>query len=376
MKKLIILTFIIISTTLFFIFIFRLSKRIFFKPQAQIPEKIESVENNSKDFQLFAQNLKIPWEIVFLPDKRVLITERVGSVKIFDFNGSLINEFRLSEVVHRGEGGLLGAQIHPNFSQNGFLYLYYTTEKNAKIINQLVRFVLKEDKLTKEKIILDNIPAGLNHNGGRIKFGPDGYLYVTTGDSGDSNLAQDRNSLGGKILRVRDDGSIPEDNPFKNSVFAWGIRNSQGITWDTQGRLWATDHGRSGLKSGLDEINLIEVGKNYGWPVIQGDQSKEGMQTPILHSGEDITWAPADILYYKGFLFFTGLRGEGLYRLKVEGDKLSDLKVFFFKEFGRLRALTLGLDGFFYISTSNTDGRGTPREGDDKIIKINPQFLI
>ncbi len=359
------------------LFLFRSQiERQFFKPQTEIEKKIEfGVKDQKEAYRVLIQNLKIPWEIVFLPNNDILITERIGKVKIFDLKGNLKKEFEIPGVKHIGEGGLLGAEIHPKFLENNFVYLYYTTEEKGKLINRIVRYMLKDNQLIQEKIILDNIPAGVVHNGGRIKFGPDGYLYITTGDAGDSGLAQDINSLAGKILRIKDDGSIPEDNPFKNEIYAYGIRNSQGIAFDDKKRLWSIDHGRSGLKSGLDEINLIEKGKNYGWPIIQGDETKEGMETPILQSGPEITWAPADLLYYKGSLFFTGLRGEGLYQAKIIDDKILELKVHFFKEFGRLRAITLGPDGYFYISTSNTDGRGYPREGDDKIIKINPEVF-
>ncbi len=378
MKKILIIFIFTLFLLILSLFLFRQQiEREFFKPQAEIEKKVEvGLKDQKETYQVLIQNLKIPWEIVFLSNKDILITERIGKVKIFDFNGNLKQEFEISEVKHIGEGGLLGAEIHPNFSENNFVYLYYTTEEDGKLINRIVRYILKDNRLIKEKIILDNIPAGSVHNGGRIKFGPDGYLYVTTGDAGNSDFAQDVNSLAGKILRIKEDGSIPEDNPFNNAVFAYGIRNSQGITWDEEKRLWSIDHGRSGFKSGLDEINLIERGKNYGWPIIQGDETKEGMETPILQSGPDITWAPADLLYYKGSLFFTGLRGEGLYQAKIIDEKTLKLKVHFFKEFGRLRAITLGPDGYFYISTSNTDGRGFPREGDDKIIKVNPETFV
>ncbi len=378
----------IFAFLIFILFIFRPQiEKQFFAPQPKIEKEIELGLKNQQDtktkefptkeiYSDFIQNLKILWEIVFLPNNEILVTERVGRIKIFDFEGRLKKEFQIAEVKHIGEGGLLGAELHPSFRENKLIYLYYTTQRESGLINQVVRYVFENNELVKDKIILDNIPAGSVHNGGRIKFGPDGYLYITTGDAGNFNLAQDINSLAGKILRIKDDGSIPEDNPFNNAVYAYGIRNSQGITWDKEERLWSIDHGRSGLKSGLDEINLIEKGKNYGWPIIQGTETKEGLETPILQSGPDITWAPADLLYYKGSLFFTGLRGQGLYQAIIIDEKTLKLKVHFFKEFGRLRALTLGPDGYFYISTSNTDGRGNPKEGDDKIIKINPEIFF
>ncbi len=322
---------------------------------------------------LFFSSLEIPWSIVFLNENEILVTERSGKVKVINLKSKkIVKEFIVEGVKHIGEGGLLGATIHPQFKENSFVYFYYTTEKNGELVNRVERYILKNNELKDDKVILDNIPAGRVHNGGRIKFGSDGYLYITTGDAGDSENSQNINSLAGKILRVKDDGSIPEDNPFNNEVYAYGIRNSQGITWDENGNLWSIDHGRSGVRTGLDEVNLIEKGKNYGWPLIQGNEVEEGMEAPIINSGSDTTWAPADLIYYQGNLFFTGLRGQGLYQYNLQNKAL---KVHFFQKFGRLRALALGPDGYFYLSTSNRDGRGYPQEGDDKVIRINAQIL-
>ncbi len=377
MKYLNIFFILLFITVIFIFFIFLIFssqiEKLFFKPQETISQKLEQ-GRVSENFEVVLKNLEIPWSIVFLNENEILITERAGRIKIFDLkNKKLISEFRLNDVKNIGEGGLLGATPHPNFKENNFVYFYYTTEKNGKLINRVERYILKDYFLIKEKIILDNIPASSVHNGGRIKFGPDGYLYVTTGDAGNPQNSQDINSLAGKILRIKNDGSLPEDNPFKNEVYAYGIRNSQGIVWDSEGNLWVIDHGRSGLKTGLDEINLVKKGGNYGWPLIEGDKKKEGMETPIMNSGPDITWAPADLVYYNNSLFFTGLRGQGLYQYDLVNKKL---KVHFFEKFGRLRAITLGPDGYFYISTSNRDGRGYPKEGDDKIIKIKPNIFF
>ena len=208
-----------------------------------------------------------------------------------------------------------------------------------------------------------------------LAFGPDGYLYVTTGETGQSDLAQDTNSLAGKILRVASDGQIPADNPFSNAVYSYGHRNSQGLAWDDNGQLWATEHGRSGLQSGYDELNLITKGANYGWPAIQGDESSPGMVAPVANSGPDETWAPAGLAYWDHSLFFGGLRGSTLYEAKIlPGNKL-ELIGHFRNQLGRIRAVVAGPDGFLYISTSNTDGRGQPKGGDDKILRVNPQIF-
>ncbi len=319
--------------------------------------------------KIIAENLQIPWEIAFLPDGDLLVTERLGTIKRI---GKEARVYTIEGVLHIGEGGLLGMALHPGFSENQWMYLYFTTRSGDNLINRVERYRFERDRLSEKTIIIDNIPGAVNHDGGRIAFGSDGYLYITTGDAGKSNLAQDIKSLAGKILRLKDDGSIPADNPFGNAVYSYGHRNSQGLTWDNKGNLWATEHGQSGF----DELNLIEKGKNYGWPVIQGDETKTGMENPIIQSGQVETWAPADAVYFRGRIFFTGLQGESLYEAKIIDDNKVSLKVHFQQEFGRIRAVVLGPDGYFYISTSNTDGRGDPRSGDDKIIRLNPEIFF
>ncbi len=323
-------------------------------------------------FEIVAENLKIPWEIVFLPDGRILVTERPGSVKILE-KRRVGKSYKIKEVLHYGEGGLLGAAIHPEFEKNKYVYLYFTYKKNGEILNKVNRYRLEKDKLVFDKTVIDGIKGAIFHDGGRIEFGPDGYLYITTGDATQPELSQDPNNLNGKILRIKDDGSIPEDNPFNNPVYSYGHRNPQGLAWDENGQLWITEHGPSGLQSGYDEINKIVKGGNYGWPEILGGKEKPGMIKPVVHSGPDETWAPAGAVFYKGYMFFAGLRGESLYRFDPKTKKV---KAFFKGEFGRLRAVVLGPDNYLYISTSNTDGRGRPRKGDDKIIKINPEALV
>ncbi len=326
----------------------------------------------SEDFKIIADNLQIPWEIAFLPDGDLLVTERPGILKRI---GKEMRAYTIEGVQHIGEGGLLGMALHPRFSENQWIYLYLTTKNDEGLINRVERYRFEGDRLSEKKTIVDNIPGAAYHDGGRIAFGPDWYLYVTTGDAGKNNLAQDTSSLAGKILRLKDDGSIPSDNPFGNAVWSYGHRNSQGLAWDDKGRLWATEHGRSGLLSGLDELNLIEKGKNYGWPTIEGDKGKDGMETPIVHSGPDETWAPAGVAFWDGSVFFGGLRGETLYEAKFINEREVSLKVHLRQEFGRIRAVVLGPDGYLYITTSNTDSRGDIRANDDKIIRINPSIF-
>ncbi len=353
--------------------------RQFFKPTSnslqegvKIKDKQKSSEAAEKDIKVIAENLQIPWEIAFLPNGDVLVTERPGTLKRIGKGGRVYN---IESVEHVGEGGLLGLALHPLFAKNNWIYLYFTTKVGDGLQNRVQRYRMESDQLTEKTIIIDNIPGAANHDGGRIAFGPDGYLYITTGDAGNSNFAQDTTSLAGKILRLKDDGSILPDNPFGNAVYSYGHRNPQGLAWDNKGQLWATEHGRSGVLSGLDELNLIEKGKNYGWPTIQGDETKIGMKSPIVQSGTNETWAPAGATFWNGSIFFSGLRGESLYEAKILDVNKVSLNIHFRQEFGRIRAVVLGPDGYLYITTSNTDGRGVQRANDDKIIRINPKLF-
>lgn len=318
-----------------------------------VPEEMEEVFTD----------LKVPWEFRFLPDGRVLVTERPGNLIIFSDEGK--TEIKVEGVVSRGEGGLLGLAVHPDFETNGYIYLYKTTASG----NMVERYKLTPNsQLSERQIILENIPSSINHDGGRIAFGPDNFLYITTGDAGNDNLAQDKNSLAGKILRVKDNGEVPEDNPFGNQVYSYGHRNPEGLAWDDEDQLWATEHG----SSAHDELNKIEKGKNYGWPVIKGDEKKEGMEAPVLESGSE-TWAPAGLAFSEGRLIFAGLRGKALFVVdKTSPEKIE--KTLFDDKLGRLRAVN-EKDGEIYFSTSNNDGRGIPATKDDKIIKIKKGFL-
>ncbi|MDW7728154.1 MAG: PQQ-dependent sugar dehydrogenase [Candidatus Methanoperedens sp.] len=318
-----------------------------------------------------ANRLDIPWALDFLPDGSIIFTERAGRIRLIDAREGLLLDSLLTidEVVHTGEGGLLGIVVHPDFTRNPFIYVYYTYRNGTDLVNKVVRFRMQGSNLLDDKLIIDGIPGASIHNGGRIKFGPDGLLYITTGDAAISNSAQDKNSLAGKILRLTDDGTVPANNPFPRSpVFSYGHRNPQGLAWDDRGRLWATEHG----SQAYDELNLIEPGKNYGWPNIRGDEKAQGLTGPVLHSGT-ATWAPSGIAYFEGSLFFTGLRGQGLFEVIV--DEKPALHRHLYRNFGRLRDVVAGPDNYLYILTSNRDGRGEPSEDDDRIIKINPKEI-
>ncbi len=319
-----------------------------------------------------AANLEAPWEMDFLPDGTLIVTERPGAVKLIDSRG-MVSEIARLDLNPDSERGLHGVAVDPNFSENKKIYLHYTyLDDDNNVLNRVVRYTLEDNSLIGEEVIIDQIPGSLNHDGGRIKFGPDGFLYITAGDAEDSSNAQDITNAAGTILRATRHGDPAPGNPFGDYIYAYGLRNPQGITWDDQGNLWATDHGRSGDLSGLDELNLIEPGKNYGWPEIEGDESRDGMEIAVIHSGPDVTWAPAGAQFLNGSIFFTGLRGETLYEYKIsEQTIVGYLK----KRFGRFRNVVLGPDGLLYVATSNRDGRGTVRENDDKILKINPTKL-
>ena len=319
---------------------------------------------------VIAENLDTPWAIAILPNKSLLVTERFGKVVLIGSDEKLEDVATLSNVEEIGEGGLLGITLHPNFSSNNYVYLYYTYQGNGNdTLNRVVRMIYKDKKLSYEKIIVDKIPGASNHNGGRIKFGPDNLLYIATGDAQNPSQSQDKNSLAGKILRVTDEGQAAQGNPFNNLVYSYGHRNPQGITWDENGKLWETEHGQSAT----DELNLIEPGKNYGWPTTRGNETRSGLTSPIVQSKED-TWAPGGVAYFNGSVYFAGLRGQALYQAVISGNS-ANIKTHLKGEFGRIRDVVLGPDNMLYITTSNRDGRGSPADMDDRVIQLDPNKL-
>jgi len=325
-----------------------------------------------------AEDLEVPWAIAFSPDGRIFVTERVGKLRVIE-DGVLNPEPVKIFDVGFGEGGLLGIALDPNFEENHYLYLYYTYNNFLSTFNKVARFTESDNKLSEEKILLDKIPGASYHDGGRIKFGPDGKLYITTGEAGIVANAQDLNSLGGKILRINSNGSIPNDNPFPNSpVYSLGHRNPQGLDWDPVTRkLVASEHGQSAH----DEVNVIESGKNYGWPEVIGDETDPKYQSPLLHTGTE-TWAPSGAVFYnsknipewENKYFIATLRGNHLRMLdlELEENKVLSSKALFAGEFGRLRDASIGPDGNLYLLTSNRDGRGSPAPNDDRILRVIP----
>ncbi|MBI2849874.1 MAG: PQQ-dependent sugar dehydrogenase [Chloroflexi bacterium] len=334
-------------------------------PQAPAPAVSEPIT-------IIARNLQIPWSLDFLPDGSIIFTERPGRIRLLDAKRGLLQNplLTVADVAARGEGGLLGIAVHPDFSENRFIYIYHTYQGQPGLANRVLRFKMDGDYLAVDKVIIEGIPAASIHDGGRLKFGPDGLLYITTGDAAQPDLAQDKNSLAGKILRLKDDGSIPADNPFPGSpVYSYGHRNPQGLAWDDRGRLWETEHG----SSTRDELNLIQAGKNYGWPAIRGDEAAPGMEKPVLHSGDD-TWAPSGLAFLNGSLYFAGLRGQSLFQVVLKGEQV-ELRRHLSGQFGRLRDVVIGPDRFLYLLTNDRDGRGAPATDDDLIIRVDPARL-
>lgn len=331
------------------------------------PQEPVEPENGT---EVIAEDLDVPWSIEFLPEGDMLVTERPGTlVRVEREDGNFSERYEIRGVEHVGEGGLLGVTKHPNFTENRYIYLYMTTRDGDMLRNRVQRYRLEENRLSEPETIISGLPGAIYHDGGRIDFGPDGKLYITAGDATNPQWAQNIDRLAGKILRLNPDGSIPEDNPYENPVYSYGHRNPQGLAW-ANGTLWATEHG----DRQHDELNMIEKAGNYGWPVIEADQETEEMIRPKIYA-EDSTWAPAGAVYLNKSIYFTGLRGQTVYEARINNGEVKGLKKHLENRYGRLRALEKGPEGNLYISTSNTDGRGVKMEGDDKIIKIDPEGL-
>ncbi|MBF0708929.1 PQQ-dependent sugar dehydrogenase [Alkalihalobacillus hwajinpoensis] len=320
----------------------------------------DGADEETKIESAYIENLNVPWEIV-QTGETFYLTERSGKIAKFD-NSLERQTIQLTKPVHsEGEGGLLGMAIAEDFSQSKVAYLYHTYLEGGNTFNRVVKLKLTEDTWEETDELLANIPGSQFHNGGRLKIGPDGMLYITTGDAGEPELAQDKDSLAGKILRMDLEGNVPEDNPFNDSyVYSYGHRNPQGLAWNEEGQLFSSEHGQSAH----DEINQIEAGNNYGWPVIEGDEIADGMVQPIYHSGDD-TWAPSGMVFQDDKLYVACLRGEEIrsFELKGQGTTVES------EDIGRVRSLLLDEDILFAI-TNNKDGRGDPVKEDDRMVKV------
>ena len=335
-----------------------------------------------------ASGLEVPWGFAFLPNGKLLFTERRGRVRLVE-NGVLKAEpvFEVPDVEPSSESGLMDISIHPNFATNNFVYLAYAYNKDGKRV-KVVRYQFDGKTFVEPKTIVENIPGSPNHAGTRARFGPDGKLYVTTGDATDWNEAQNNMSLSGKTLRLNEDGTIPNDNPFvgkdgyRPEIFTTGHRNPQGLAWQPgSGLMFETEHGPSGFEGrggGADEVNIVERGKNYGWPTIYGNKTQAGLESPLLEYSP--ACAPASGMFYTGDrfpnfknnFFFGCLAGKRLIRVVLDGRRVVSQENLLSDKFGRVREVATGPDGYIYFSTSNRDGRGSPAKDDDRIMRIVP----
>lgn len=316
-----------------------------------------------QDIEIVAENLDVPWSIEKLEDT-IYLTERAGNIVKIEEGQTERQSIELEEEVSTAsEAGLLGFVLAPDFSESNLAYAYYTYESGAGQFNRIVFLRLNDNVWEEERVILDLIPSGTYHHGGRLKIGADEKLYATTGDASTSEIAQDTGSLGGKILRINLDGSIPDDNPILNSyIYSYGHRNPQGITWTNDGTMYASEHGNNAN----DEINKIEAGQNYGWPIIEGNEEQEGMVSPIFTSGNENTWAPSGMGYYDGKLYVAALRGSAVLEFDLETQQQRE----FITELGRIRDIFVEGDSLYFIS-NNSDGRGNPQKNDDKLYEIS-----
>jgi glucose/arabinose dehydrogenase len=328
--------------------------------------------------EVVVNGLEIPWSIVFAPDGRLFVTERPGRVRIIDTAARTSTlALTLDDVFTQGEAGVLGLALDPAFASNRFVYIYYTARTSGGASNRVIRVREAGGRLAEQVVLLDNIPANTIHDGGRLRFGPDGLLYITAGDAASEDLAQDVASLAGKILRINPDGTTPRGNPFSSPVYSYGHRNPQGLDWSpATGDLWGSEHGNIGN----DEINVIDSGANYGWPRIEGAATLPGMRPPITFFNPAL--APSGASFYRGQrfpqfvndLFVATLRGTLLLRFRIDAAarRIVEQQRLLDGQFGRLRDVVTGPDGYLYFCTSNRDGRGSPASDDDRIARLVP----
>ncbi len=340
-----------------------------------------------------ATNLEVVWSIVFAPDGRMFFTERPGRVRVVE-NGKLraATFFTVPDVEPSGESGLMGMTLHPQFAENHFVYLAYAYRENGDQRVRVARYRETGETLIEAKTIIEGIPAARYHSGMRLKFGPDAKLYITTGDATKQSQGQKLDTLGGKTLRLNDDGTVPTDNPFagqkgaRPEIWTFGHRNAQGMDFQPEtGLMFQTEHGPSIIdgvslfkRTSGDEVNIVEKGKNYGWAKISHKTRREGMETPIVEYSPAV--APSSGMFYRGALFpafkgnffFGALKGEAIIRLVLEGRRVVSQERLVEKTYGRIREVAEAADGAIYFSTSNRDGRGDPAREDDRILRIVP----
>ncbi|WP_322938197.1 PQQ-dependent sugar dehydrogenase [Nocardioides bizhenqiangii] len=316
-----------------------------------------------------ASGLSVPWGLDFLPDGRAVVTER-DTARVLVITpaegageGEVVEVGRIPETAPQGEAGLLGVAVSPDFERDRSLYFYVCTAED----NRVVRAELDGDRLGDTEPVLTGIPGGFIHDGGRLEFGPDGFLYVSTGEIGEDDLARERTGYAGKILRITPAGEPAPGNPFGDEVWSWGHRNVQGLAFDEDGRLWASEFG----SSSFDELNLIEAGDDYGWPTVEGTGGEPDYHDPA------VTWpvdeaSPSGLAYLDGALWMAALRGERLWQIPVDGATTGEPTPHFAGDYGRLRTVVVAPDGRLWLTTSNDDGRGDPAAEDDRILVVEP----
>jgi glucose/arabinose dehydrogenase len=338
--------------------------------QATAPKAAARKAASVKVLGAVAHNINVPWGIAFLSNGKALVSSR-DRARILRVNPATGKKKRIGTVpgvvsngASGGEAGLLGLALSPKFSTNHWLYAYMSTGSD----NRVVRMHYRNGKLGKLHVILKGIPTGLHHNGGRIAFGPDHKLYVTTGEGGVSSRAQHKKSLGGKILRMTAKGHRPSSgNPFKGAplVYSYGHRNIEGLAWDSAGRLWATEFG----DKGWDELNLIKAGHNYGWPATEGRTSNPAYTSPKAQ-WHTYNAGPSGIAIINDVAWIGGVTGHRLLRVQLDGTSVTSKKKFLVNAYGRLRTAAAAPDGTLWLTTSNTDGRATPTRRDDRILRL------
>lgn len=339
-------------------------------PPGRSAQEAPPAKGSVKVVRTVAEGLDSPWGLAPLPGGGLLVSSRDDGtiVRVDEKTGKKTELGEVPGVSAAGEGGLLGIALSPDFASDHMVYAYFTSASD----NRIVRMLYDDKKPSGEQLgapdtVFKGIPKGFVHNGGRIAFGPDKMLYVGTGESGDTGLSQDKDSVGGKILRLTPEGEPAPGNPFGNSpVYSYGHRNVQGLAWDEKQRLFASEFGQDTW----DELNAIKPGDNYGWPEAEGRSDDSGFHNPV-DQWTTAEASPSGIAYAEGSVWMAGLRGKRLWRIPLNGTEASaEPQAFLEEEYGRLRTVVPAGGDRLWLVTSNTDGRGSPKDGDDRILEL------